>query len=389
METQLVEATPAAWRATRPREISTGDLLRLLRRGKGTITACCLAGALVSTAVAFLLPAMFTASAMIIPPQQQQSLLSALQGQMAPMAALGGKDLGLKNPADLYVGILNSRSIADLVIEKFALQRLYDLPTRADTQKKLSRRTHIDAGKDTLIKISVEDEDPKRAADMANAYVDGLYARNNQLAITEAGQRRLFFEHELNTEKEALAGAEAALKNSQDRTGAFHIPTQVEAAVRSIAQLHAEIGAGEAGLESLKAGATAQNPEVVRRETELRQLRLQLSRLESKAVTQGAPSGDVFIPTARIPEVGLENTRRFRDVQYHETLFELLAKQYEAARIDEAKNAPVIQVVDAAVPPDKRSGPLRGLIVGLGAAFSGLLACAVVFNRERSAGFTV
>jgi uncharacterized protein involved in exopolysaccharide biosynthesis len=385
METLLVEQTPAEWQSTQPREMNTADLSRLLWRGKRTIGFFVLAGALIATAVAFILPVMFTANAMIIPPQQQPSLLASLDGQFSPLAAMGSRDLGLKNPADLYVGILNSQTIAALVIDKFALQRLYDLRTRVDTQKKLARRTHIEAGKDTLIKISVEDEDPKRAAAMTNAYVDGLYAQNNQLGITEAAQRRLFFEQQLNAEKDALAGAEAALKKSQERTGAFHIPTQVEAAVRSIAELHAEIGAGEASLQTLKAGATAQNPEVIRRETELQELRLQLSRLESTAAKQGGLPGDVFIPTARVPEVDLESARRYRDVQYHETLFGLLAKQYEAARIDEAKNAPVIQVVDRAVPPDKKSGPLRALIICLGAALSGAVACVVVSHRQPGA----
>jgi len=389
METLQMETSLDQWQTTRSREMGVGDLLCLLLRGKRMIAIFCLAGALVSTAVAFLLPVMFTASAMIMPPQQQQSSLTALAGQLAPLAALSSKDLGLKNPADLYVGLLSSRSIADTVIDRFALQKLYDLQTRVDTRKKLSRRTHIEAGKDTLIQISVEDPDPRRAAEMANVYVDALYAQNSRLAITEAAQRRLFFEQQLNSEREALAGAEAALKSSQERTGVFHIPAQLEASVRSIAELHAEIGALEAGLQSLKAGATAQNPEVIRQETELQEFRTQLARLESTSPRQAGLSGDVFIPTARMPEVGLEYVRKYREVQYHETLFESLAKEYEAARIDEAKNATVIQVVDTAVAPDKRSGPLRGLIVSLGAALSGLIACAIVFHRERSVGFHV
>ena len=389
METLQMETSLDQWQTTRSREMGVGDLLCLLLRGKRMIAIFCLAGALVSTAVAFLLPVMFTASAMIMPPQQQQSSLTALAGQLAPLAALSSKDLGLKNPADLYVGLLSSRSIADTLIDRFALQKLYDLQTRVDTRKKLSRRTHIEAGKDTLIQISVEDPDPRRAAEMANVYVDALYAQNSRLAITEAAQRRLFFEQQLNSEREALAGAEAALKSSQERTGVFHIPAQLEASVRSIAELHAEIGALEAGLQSLKAGATAQNPEVIRQETELQEFRTQLARLESTSPRQAGLSGDVFIPTARMPEVGLEYVRKYREVQYHETLFESLAKEYEAARIDEAKNATVIQVVDTAVAPDKRSGPLRGLIVSLGAALSGLIACAIVFHRERSVGFHV
>ncbi len=338
------------------------DLCWILARRKRALGWALLAGLAAGATVAFLLPDMYTAKAVILPPQQQQSILSALAGQLGQMN-LSAKDLGLKNPADLYVGILSGRTIADRIIEKFNLRQIYKKDTLEETRKKLERRTTLEAGKDTLITISVEDTDPVRAAAMANAYVEGLQAQNSKLALTEAAERRLFFERQLEAERKAIAGAEAELKAMQERTGMLQLNGQVEASIRAIAQTRAEIAAREVALQRLRAGATDQNPEVVRMETELRALRKELAALQSAAPTA---AGDPLLPAGRLPAAGVEYLRALREMKYHEALFELLARQYEAARIDEAKQAPVIQVVDHAVPPDKRSGPLRSLIIAVG-----------------------
>lgn len=348
-----------------PESIDLVDLCWILARRKRLLGWALLGGLAAGAAVAFLLPDMYTATAVIMPPQQQQSILSALAGQLGQMN-LSAKDLGLKNPADLYVGILGGRTIADGIIQQFNLRQLYNKDTLEETRKKLARRTTLEAGKDTLITISVEDTDPARAAAMANAYVEGLQAQNSKLALTEAAERRLFFERQLETERKAIAGAEAELKAMQERTGMLQLNGQVEASIRAIAQTRAEISAREVALQRLRAGATDQNPEVVRMETELRALRKELAALQSAAPTA---AGDPLLPSGRIPAAGVEYLRAVREMRYHEALFELLARQYEAARIDEAKQAPVIQVVDRAVPPDKRSGPFRSLII----AVAGLL----------------
>lgn len=346
-----------------PESIDLVDLCWILARRKRLLGWALLAGLAAGAAVAFLLPDMYTATAVIMPPQQQQSFLAALAGQLGQMN-LSAKDLGLKNPADLYVGILGGRTIADGIIQQFNLRQVYKKDTLEETRKKLERRTTLEAGKDTLITISVEDTDPVRAAAMANAYVEGLQAQNSKLALTEAAERRLFFERQLEAERKAIAGAEAELKAMQERTGMLQLNGQVEASIRAIAQTRAEIAAREVALQRLRVGATDQNPEVVRMETELRALRKELAALQSAAP---AAAGDPLLPAGRLPAAGIEYLRAVREMRYHEALFELLARQYEAARIDEAKQAPVIQVVDRAVPPDKRSGPFRSLIIAVAA----------------------
>lgn len=357
------------------------DLLLIIAERKWFILWMTLAGGAVFAVVAFLLPVRFTSTAVIVPPQHQQSMTMALLGELGPIAGLAGQDLGIKNPTDLYIGILGGRTIADSLIEKFKLREVYDVETVSDARKVLGTRSSFSAGKDSLIKIAVQDGDPKRAAEMANAYVQELYHQTSRLALTESAQRRLFFEQKLESEKSLLADAEAALRSTQEKTGVLKVDAQVESVIQSMAQLRAAIVAREVALASLKTAATSQNPEVVRQESELASMRQQLRQFESRRGPQR--TGDPLIPISKVPELGLEYVRALRELKYHETLFELLAKQYEIARIDEAKDAPLIQVVDPAIPPERKSWPPRGVFTAAGAACFGLLACLLALFERR------
>jgi uncharacterized protein involved in exopolysaccharide biosynthesis len=325
---------------------------------------------------------MYTGTASIMPPQQQQSSVSALLGQLGPLAsAATGGNLGLKTPGDLYVAILSSRTIADGLIRSFNLRQVYGVSTMFNARKRLKKRSDITGGKEPLIKVSVEDRDPKRAAALANAYLEELSRQNGRLALTESAQRRLFFERQLEAQKKSLADAEVALKATQERTGVLQVNAQVESVIGNMARLRAGIAVREVALSSLKSAATPQNPEVVRQEAELATLRGQLQKLEASGDSGGR--GDTLIPTSLVPAVGLQYVRAVRDLKYNETLFELLLKQYEAARIDEAKDAPVVQIVDSAIPPERKSWPPRAAF-GFGGAFgSGALACLIVLAGSR------
>jgi uncharacterized protein involved in exopolysaccharide biosynthesis len=375
-----IPAQPETW-VEEPPGPGLLDLLLALAERKWSILGITLAGGLITAIAVFLLPNMYTATASIMPPQQQQSTASALLGQLGPLAGAAGSNLGIKTPADLYIGILGSRTIADHLVQAFNLRQLYNEQTVSDARKVLAKRSKLSAGRDSLIKISVEDRDPKRAAAIANAYVEDLYKQNGRLALTESAQRRLFFERQVEAQKKALADAEAALRATQERTGVLQVNSQVESVILSMARLRAEIVSREVALSSLEKAATPQNPEVVRQQTELAALREQLQKLEASGDRRRP--GDPMILPSQVPKAGLEYVRALRDVQYNETLFELLSKQYEAARIDEAKDAPVIQVVDSAVPPERKSGPQRALLTFAGTFFSGILACLIAFIRFR------
>jgi tyrosine-protein kinase Etk/Wzc len=346
----------------RPEEINPLDLLIVLAEHKKTILRTTVAASLLAVLVSFLLPNRYTATARILPPQQNQSLASSLIGQlgsMAPMAAMAQAGLGLKNPNDLYVGMLKSRTVEDALIQSFDLRKLYRDKRMSDARKDLESCSEITLGKEGFISISVEDNNPRRAADLANAYVVELRKVTQSLAVTEAGQRRLFFEQQLEQAKNNLAKAEETLKSTQQTTGIIQLDGQAKVIIESVVTLRAQVAAKEVQLRAMRSFATDQNPDVVLEEQQLAAMRAQLALLEK----QSGGDGDIQVATGKVPQAGLEYVRKMRDVKYYETIFELLARQYEAARLDEAKNAAVIQVLDAAIEPDKKSSPRRTLII--------------------------
>jgi len=380
------ETSPPAVAAGQPSVSSDSALIRILTllvRRKMFLLVSAAVGGLLALVVAFWLTPMYTATAVIMPPPKAQSLSSAMMGQLSAVAGSLSPALGVKDPADLQIGILRSRTVNETLVSRFDLTRQYSVKTRTDALKELADRASFVSGKDSLIRISVEDADPKQAADLANAYVAELHNQNNRLALTESAQRRLFFERALQDEKEKLAGAEERLKQTQVKTGALQLSSQAEGVIRLIAQLQAEIAAREVQFQRLKMGATAQNPEVTRQENEIAVLRSHLAKLES-GDTKSRP-GDPIIPFGRVPHVGLESLRMLRDVKYHESLFEVLAKQYEAAKIDEAKESQAIQIVDAAVPPERKSWPPRALLVVLGTITFTLISVVYVLVEQMLA----
>jgi uncharacterized protein involved in exopolysaccharide biosynthesis len=340
-----------------------------------------LAGTTAAVAVALFSPPTYTSTAVIMPPGQPQSSAGAMLGQLGSLASLAAPELGLRTQSDVYLGLLASRSIADNLIRRFDLQKLYAKQTLVETRKKLAQRTRLMSGKDNLIKVAVDDPDPNRAAAIANGYVGELTKQNIRLAVAEASQRRRFYEAQLDEEKKMLNEAEEQMKSSQQKSGMIQITGQVEAVIRTMAGLEAEITVREAALARLKAGATEENPEVIRGETELRVLRAQL-RTQAGGDRPVDP-GNPLIPITNVPKSGLEYLRRLRDVKYHEALFEVLAKQYEAARLDVAKESPVIKVVDEAVTMDKPSSPSGFLVITMGALSSAILACCAALLMHR------
>ena len=347
------------------------DFLLVLSEARKTIAICILVFMAFGGVFCIFAKPTFTGSALILPPQQSQSL-AMMMGQLGALASLAGASSAssqLKTPADMYLGILESRTIADHMISKFHLQDLYKTGKMEDTRTRLKNNSRFLVGKDGLIHISVEDQDPNRASELANGYVDELYSMNSHLAITEAAQRRAFFDQELADERKDMAVAEDDLKQTAEKTGIIHLGGQAESIIRSLALLRAQIASREVTINSMRMFATDQNPVAMRAQEEINSLREQLAKLENDPRNPELTS-PIGIPAGRLPAVSLEYARKLREVKYHETLFELLAKQYEVARIDEGKAAPLIQVVDRAVPPDRKSGPHR-LWIMLGCGFIG------------------
>jgi tyrosine-protein kinase Etk/Wzc len=361
--------------------LSVTELVLVLQQRWKMIVGGALLGAGLAAGYALSRNDTFTATAVVMAPQQARSSALAALGQVGASTGISMPELGLRSPADLYLGILGSRTIADALIARHQLQERYQAKTMTAARKRLAAKTRLSAGKDTLIRIAVEDSDPQMAAVLANAYVDELYRQNSRLALTEASSRRLFFEKQLEGEKEALNQAEASLRKTQERTGVVQISSQMDASIRAMGQVRAEIAGREVALRSMAESVTEQNPDYVRVATELQALRGQLRRLEQNDGSRSA--GDPLIPVRSMPAAGMDYLRMMREMKYHETLMDLLTRQYEAAKVDEAKQAPVLQVVDLATPPDLKSGPQRTVITLLGLVSGAVCGAAAGLLRRR------
>jgi len=364
-------------------EVSVLDILVVLAERKRIvffITAIC---AVLSIVVSFLLPVRYTATVTVLPPQQNSSIGAALSSQLGSLgsvAALAGGNLGLRNPNELYVGMLRSRSVEDAIVAQYGLMKEYRKRYESDARKAFENRSVVDgSGKDGLIHISVEDSDPIRAAKIANSFVDQFRNLSQSIAITEASQRRVFFEHELVKAKDNLADSEEALKRTEQKTGVIQLDSQARALIESAATLRAQISAREVQIQGMQTYATGENSQLIQAQRELEGLRAQLAKLGGSG---DIGDGELLVPKGLVPEAGLEYGRKLRDVKYYETIFEILARQFEIAKLDEAKEGALIQVVDPAIPPDRRSSPKRALIIICATLAGFVLAIATVMFQN-------
>jgi uncharacterized protein involved in exopolysaccharide biosynthesis len=273
----------------------------------------------------------------------------------------------------LYAGILKSHSISSSLVKKFDLIKVYRVKHESDAIKELTKNTTVTVGaKDSIVTLAVTDRTPKRAHDLAQAYLDELHETNGRLALTESGQRRVFFDQQLIKEKDELGDAEVELKKVQEHSGLILPAGQTSLEMETIAKTRAQIAARQVQLAALRQSSTEVNPVVIRLRSEIADLQGQLNGLHNGK--DGGDEGD--IPTSKVPALQLLYVRKEREVKYHEALFEMLARQDEAARMDEAREAPLLQVLDPASYPDQKSGPHRSLIV-LGGLFAGLFIGAM------------
>lgn len=371
-------------------EISMLDLLIVLASRKRLILWITAVFAILAIVVSLILPPRYTATVVLLPPQQNSSLSTQLAAQLGSIGGIaaslaGGGGSLLRNPNDMYVAMFKSHFVEDAMVERFELMREYRKKYRSDARKRFEHYATVDgSGKDGLIHISVEDRDPQRATDLANGYVDQFRNLTEHLAITEAGQRRLFFEKQLQQANQSLTDAEESLKETEEKTGLIAIDAQTRALIESAALLRAQVAAKEVQIQAMRTYATGENAQLVEAQQELDSLRAQLTRLAGTS----DDSGGIIVPKGQMSAGGVEYVGKLRDVKYYEAIFEILARQFELAKLDEAKEGAVIQVVDPATVPDKRSFPKRTIIVIL-ATFVGLLAgisaalCQAAYDRMK------
>jgi tyrosine-protein kinase Etk/Wzc len=354
-------------------DFSVFDLLIVVAKHKLFVLGLTITAAVASLIYSVLLPDIYTATTKVLPPQQSQSASAAMLAQLGGLGNLTGAG-ALKSSSDVYIGMLKSRTVADNMVQRFDLMKASGAQYPSQARVSLSTKTNISSGKDGFITIEVDDTDPKRAADLANGYVDELMKLTQGLAITEASQRRLFFERQFQLARDNLANAESRARAGLDRGGLVKVDERGRVLVEVTGRLRGQISAKEVQLRAMRSFAADGNPELLRAEQELGAMKHELAKIEGDgdSRTSGtAPRG-----------TGMDNLRLLRDVKYYEVMYELLAKQFEMAKIDEAKDSAVVQVLDSAIPPDTRSKPSRRNIVLVSTLAGFILGIALAFVLE-------
>jgi tyrosine-protein kinase Etk/Wzc len=363
--------------------VSLVDLLTWIGEGKAQIAAVTAFAALASVAFALLLPPIFTARTTLLPPvsQQQNSGASAALAALGAMGGLaGGLTASAKSPDELYVALLKSESVVRALDARFDLKSRYELNSFEALRKTMPDKVRVQADrKSGVISVEVDDTEPKFAADLANAHVMEVTKVLGRLAVSDAQLRRVFFEQQLKDVKENLVKAELAMRAVQEKSGVIVLDKQAEALIGGAAQLRAMIVEREVQLTVLRTAATGDNPEVRKLMSELAALRAEFARMES---SRGRSGSAVDMPVGKIPEAAIEFVRARRELKLQETLLESMVRQFEIAKLDEAKEGPALQHVDPAVPPDQKSKPSRALIV-IASTLFGLLASLVFVVWRR------
>lgn len=351
-------------------EIGLRELAAILAKRWKILAGASVAAGAMALGVSFLIPPTYTARTMFLPPQQPQSPAASALASLGALSGLAGGSLGsVKTTADQYVSLMQSVNVQDRLVDRFKLMNEYESKYRFQARKELAQNVRINLGKkDGLITIEADGSSPQLAADLANAHVDELRRLTGELALTEAQQRRTFFESELKKAREQLARAQQELQQSGFNPGA--LKTEPKAAAEGYARVKAEATAAEVKLQTLRRTLVETAPEVQQQQTLLGALRAQLAKLEAADRPDAGDAGYIG---------------RYREYKYQESLFELFSRQFEAARLDESREGGLIQVVDPATPPEYKSKPKRAFIaVGVALLTAIVLALGVLFRELRT-----
>ena len=346
-------------------EISLLDLLQVIVDNLRLLVLGPLVCGLAALGYSFTIPPTYTAKTQFLPPQQQQSSAASLLASLGALGGLAGAATGLKSPADQYIAFMKSESVQDALIERFKLVEKYEAKLKTDARMALTGSVRIASGKDGLISVEVDDKDPKFAAELANAHVDELRILLARLAVTEAQQRRMFFEKQLQITKENFTKADLALKSSGINSSV--LKTSPTSAVEAVARLKAGISVQEVKLGTMRNYLTESSPDFKQALSELASLKTQLAKAE-KEEPASKDASDYFA--------------RYREFKYQETMFELFAKQFELAKVDESREGAVIQVLDMAEPPERKAKPKKAMIAVIAALASGFALLLFVFIRS-------
>jgi uncharacterized protein involved in exopolysaccharide biosynthesis len=369
----------------------TVEHLRLLWEHRRLLFRALVVGLILSTVVAFLVSARYEATTQLMPPDNQSgnsmALLSAVTGRTGGLGAFAGDLLGMKNSGALFVGVLQSRTVRDRLIDDFNLRKVYRSSKIEDARQQLAEHTYISEDrKSGILSITVTDHDPQRAAAMAQAYVTELDRLVAQVSTSSARRERIFLEERLTAVKQDLDSAATKFSEFASKNTAIDIPAQGKAMVEAAANLQGQLIAAESELRGLEAIYTDQNVRVRAVRARVAELRAQLGKIGGESGSAGAlsPKSDPSLyPSIRqLPLLGVTYANLYRQTKIEETVFELLTQQYELAKVQEAKEIPSVKVLDAAVVPTKKSFPPRAVLIAAGTLLCVFAVCAYLFANQ-------
>ena len=374
----------------------TVRMLRLLWRERRSVLRWTLVTAILAALAAFLIPTRYDSSAQLMPPKEGSDgtagLIAALSAKGSDgMGVVAQNFLGIKTTGALFIGVMRSRTVEDRLVDQFNLREVYGTRTREDARKKLQKRTDLNEDrKSGLITVTVSDHDPQRAKGMATAYVEELNRLVVGLTTSSAHRERVFIEERLQSVKQDLETAEKNLSvfSSHNAVG-FDLKDQSRAMVSAAADVQGQLMAAESQLQGLEQIYTDSNVRVRSQRARVAELRRQLQKLagpqgDSNASASGSADDSSLYPSLRrLPYVGATYVDLYRRAKIQEAIYEYLTKQYEMAKVNEAKEIPSVRVLDQPEVPEKKSFPPRLLIISLGVVLGFLLGTVVATWREK------
>lgn len=363
------------------------DYIGVILKYRRLIFFMCGVSVIIAIIVSLRLPEIYSATTVIMPPNIKKGAASALTAKLGGFASLAGGMLG--EPADIYVDMLNSRTVVDAIIRKFEMMKVYGVGFMEDARRVLRNSTNIRVSKANTIGITVEDKKPQRAADLANAYVEELDKLGQRFNVSDAARQRIFLDKRIEETKKQLIQAEGRLKKFQEQNKIVALTEQARTSIYAAARIKGQIVGIETDLTVLKSFVTGKSNKIIRLEQRLAELKEQLVKIETghkngSLHNPGNPEEDsnFYIPFNQVPDLGLRLGRFMREVKIQETVFEFLTQQYEMVKIAEAKDTSTIQVLDKAIAPEGRTKPRRTRIVALSGIVTFLVAIFLAFVVE-------
>ncbi len=384
-------ATLADWRDD---EGNLLDYWRVLRkRGKMILGIFLLSIVTAGFITHFVMPKIYESTATVLPVKESGGGGAGIAAALAASGAgpfLAGLLPSGGTSRDSFVAILKSRTMAQEIVDRFRLKEHYDVQYMDLAIQRLQGATNISVSREGVISVKVEDTDPKRAADMANAYLTILDRMFAKLGTTEASRQRAFIADRLEKTEKALRHAEESLRRFQENNKAIVVQEQTKAAIEAAAQVKGQIAAAEVQLEVMRAFATENNPQVVQQKRQIEEMKRQLAQMQygrglelpPERANPGQPRQDYQVPFTKVPELGMELLRLTRDLKVQETVYSLLTAQFEQAKINEARDTPMVQVLDKAVPAERKSKPSTRVNMAIAAFVSLSVGVFLAFFLE-------